>query len=81
MKTETAESGEDPTRYITIAKTILNVIMKNNKKFLSFRLGIFLADAYASLSSVLKSIETVITEFITIVTPSRPRISPVYVQY
>ena len=81
MKTEAVESGLDPTRYITIANTILAVIVKNNKKCLSLRLEIFLAEIYARLSSVLKSIETVMAVFRTIVTPSRPRISPVYVQY
>ena len=81
LKTETAESGTDPTRYITIATTILNVIVKINKKFPSLRLGIFLADVYASLSSVLKSNEAATAVFRTIVTPSRLRISPVYVQY
>ena len=42
---------------------------------------IICSQIYARLSSVLKSIETVMAVFRTIVTPSRPRISPVYVQY
>ena len=60
-----------------------SVIPTSNRAALTIWCFFFIicSHVYASLSSVLKSNEAATAVFRTIVTPSRLRISPVYVQY